>query len=182
METLSPTARSRCREVGPAAYGILLCMDTLEVAGRTFRVARARAVDVPALIALLADDVLGRGRENGAMEPYLRAFEQIDADPHQLLVAVRDEDEQIAATVQLTLLAGLSRGGATRLQIEAVRVDASARGTGLGSALLTWAHGWGRERGAVLAQLTTDRSRADAHRFYERLGYELSHVGFKRPL
>lgn len=157
-------------------------MDTLEIADRSFRVTRARASDVPVLVALLADDVLGRGRESDVLEPYLGAFEQIDADPHQLLVAVRDEDEQIAATVQLTLLPGLSRGGATRLQIEAVRVGASARGTGLGSALLAWAHDWGREHGAVLAQLTTDGSRTDAHRFYERLGYEPSHVGFKRPL
>lgn len=157
-------------------------MDTLEVAGRSFRVTRARAADVPALVALLADDVLGREREGEAMEPYLRAFEQIDADPHQLLVAVRDDDERIAATVQLTLLPGLSRGGATRLQIEAVRVGASARGTGLGSAVLAWAHAWGRTHGATLAQLTTDGSRADAHRFYERLGYEPTHVGFKRSL
>lgn len=157
-------------------------MDTLDIVGRRFTLTRAVAADVPALVALLADDVLGRGREYAAATVYEAAFEAIDADPKQLLVAVRDETDEIVATCQLTLLPGLSRGGASRLQIEAVRVAASTRGTGLGGALLTWAHDWGREQGAVLAQLTTDASRGDAHRFYEKLGYEPSHVGFKRPL
>ena len=84
--------------------------------------------------------------------------------------------------MQLTLLPGLARAAATRLQIEAVRIDASVRRTGLGTALLEWAHDYGRERGAVLAQLTTDKSRAEALRFYGRLGYEASHQGLKRSL
>ena len=157
-------------------------MDTLDLAGRRFTLARATAADVPALVGLLADDVLGREREHAAEEDYRRAFAAIDADPGHLLLVVRDEDEQLVATCHLTLLPGLSRGGATRLQIEAVRVAASTRGTGLGAAMLTWAQDWGRERGAVLAQLTTDSSRTGAHRFYERLGYQPTHVGFKRPL
>lgn len=157
-------------------------MDTLQVGDRSFLVDRARAADVPALVALLGDDILGRDRESADLATYARAFEQIDADPRHFLAAVRDEDRQIVATLQLTVLPGLSRGGATRLQIEAVRIAASTRGSGLGTALFAWAHDWGRSQGAMLAQLTTDGSRADAHRFYERLGYEASHVGFKRSL
>jgi GNAT superfamily N-acetyltransferase len=84
--------------------------------------------------------------------------------------------------MQLTLIPGLSRGGAKRLHIEAVRVAASARGGGLGSALFDWAHAYGRSRGATLAQLTSDKSRSGAHRFYEKLGYRASHEGFKYQL
>ena len=157
-------------------------MDTLELAGRRFALTRATAADVPALVALLADDVLGRDREQAPAADYEAAFAAIDADPAQLLLAVRDEAGEIVATCQLTHLPGLSRGGATRLQIEGVRVAASTRGTGLGAAMLTWAQDWGRSHGAQIAQLTTDASRADAHRFYERLGYVSSHMGFKLPL
>lgn len=154
----------------------------LAVGGRTFVVDRATEADVPALLALLADDALGARRETDDPEPYLAALREIDADPRHLLVAVRDDGGEVVATMQLTLLPGLARAGATRLQVEAVRVARAARGGGLGAALLEWAHGWGRERGATLVQLTSDRTRTDAHRFYERLGYAPSHVGFKRPL
>ena len=154
-------------------------MHTLELAGRRFTITRASAEDLLAIVALLADDVLGRDREGAGMATYEQAFHQIDGDENQLLVAVRDSEDQVVATMQLTLIPSLSRGGATRLQIEAVRVAASTRGTGLGTALLTWGHDWGREHGATLAQLTTDRSRTDAHRFYDQLGYRASHVGFK---
>lgn len=157
-------------------------MDILDLQGRRFTLAEARAADLPELIALLADDVLGRDRESTALEPYEKAFARIDHDENQLLLAVRDDDARLVATMQLTLLPSLSRGGATRLQIEGVRVEASTRGTGLGTALLTWAHDWGREHGATLAQLTTDASRTEAQRFYDRLGYRASHVGFKLPL
>ncbi|MGP5638073.1 GNAT family N-acetyltransferase [Brachybacterium tyrofermentans] len=157
-------------------------MQTLDLDGRIFSLHRACADDVPALVALLADDVLGRERESSDLAPYEEAFSRIDADGNQLLVAVRDEAGKIVATMQLTLMPSLSRGGATRLQIEAVRVDESTRGAGLGSALFAWAQNWGREHGATLAQLTTDAVRVDAHRFYERLGYVPSHVGFKLPL
>lgn len=157
-------------------------MDTLTLGTRTFTIARARARDVPQLVALLADDVLGRERESADLAPYEQAFERIDRDENQLLLAVRDEPGQIVATMQLTLLPSLSRGGATRLQIEAVRVAASTRGSGLGTALFEWAHQWGREHGAQLAQLTTDAARADAQRFYDRLGYTPSHIGLKLTL
>lgn len=91
-------------------------------------------------------------------------------------------DAAIVGTLQLSLIPGLSRAGSTRLQIEAVRIGESAQGIGLGSAVFAWAHERGRESGARLAQLTTDRSRADAHRFYERLGYTASHEGLKLDL
>ncbi len=157
-------------------------MHTLELAGRRFTITRASAEDLLAIVALLADDVLGRDREGAGMATYERAFHQIDQDENQLLVAVRDADDRVVATMQLTLIPSLSRAGATRLQIEAVRVAESTRGSGLGTALFRWAHEWGREHGATLAQLTTDSSRTDAHRFYDRLGYLPSHVGFKLPL
>jgi GNAT superfamily N-acetyltransferase len=154
----------------------------LEVRGRSFRVDRATEADVPRLLALLADDALGARRESDDPAPYLAAFAQIDADPSHLLVAVRSDDGSVVATMQLTLLPGLSRAGSTRLQVEGVRVAPEARGGGLGAALMGWAHEWGAARGATVVQLTSDRSRTGAHRFYERLGYEPSHVGFKRPL
>jgi GNAT superfamily N-acetyltransferase len=157
-------------------------MDQLTVAGASYSVGRAERRDVSAIVDLLRDDSLGASRELDELAPYETAFEAIDRDPNHLLVVVRDVDAEVVATMQLTLLPCLARGAATRLQIEAVRIAGSARGSGLGTALVEWAHDYGRGRGAVLAQLTTDKSRADAHRFYGRLGYVASHVGMKRPL
>lgn len=154
----------------------------IATASGRFTVGRMREGDVPAVAALLADDVLGATRETAATETYLAAFRQIDADPRHLPVLVRDDDGDLVGTLQLTLVPGLSRGGATRLQIEGVRLAASVRGSGLGSALFEWAHAWGAEHGATLVQLTSDATREDAIRFYERLGYSPSHVGLKRSL
>ncbi|WP_017571439.1 GNAT family N-acetyltransferase, partial [Nocardiopsis halotolerans] len=84
--------------------------------------------------------------------------------------------------LQLTFVPGLSHRGATRAQVEAVRVRSDERGVGLGAGLLSWAEGEARRRGAAMVQLTSDASRGDAHRFYERLGYTASHVGFKKRL
>ncbi|MCP3426057.1 GNAT family N-acetyltransferase [Rothia sp. AR01] len=149
---------------------------------RAFTVEQARSEHVPEIVELLHDDVLGRERERADVGTYLAAFEEIDGDPHHFLAVVLDEEGRLAGTMQLTILPGLSRGGARRLQIEAVRIAAGERGSGLGTAMLAWAEDYGRSRGAVLAQLTSDGSRADAHRFYERLGYAASHSGFKKPL
>ncbi|WP_109508678.1 GNAT family N-acetyltransferase [Nocardioides speluncae] len=157
-------------------------MDSLEVGERRLTIDRATESDVPELVALLADDVLGAGREVSELEPYLAAFRDIDSDPHQYLAAVRDVDGSLVGTMQLTLIPGLARGGAKRLQIEAVRLASSVRGTGLGTALFAWAHDYGRQHGASLAQLTSDKTRVDALRFYEQLGYQASHEGFKRHL
>lgn len=148
----------------------------------TYAIRRATRADVPDVVALLQDDDIGAGRELADLEPYIAAFEAVDADPQQLLAIVRDEGGLPAATLQLTFVPGLSRAGATRLIIEGVRVHSSARGSGLGARLIEWAHEQGRERGATLAQLTSDKRREDAHRFYERLGYSATHVGFKLDL
>ena len=206
----------------------------LDLAGRTFVIRRATEADVPAIVALLRDDVLGAAREAdvevvdraGAVAagaapaipdaedaaPYARAFALIDADPNQLLVAVTEAAGQadtpgraesaeqaesadqtrsagqthdgstVVGTLQLSLLPSLSRRGTLRLQIEAVRVGPSAQGIGLGTAVFEWAHECGRRFGAGLVQLTTDKSRTGAQRFYDRLGYVASHEGMKLPL
>ncbi|MEO7268294.1 MAG: GNAT family N-acetyltransferase [Knoellia sp.] len=146
------------------------------------RVRTATREDVPAIVALLVDDALGATREtNGEHTAYLTAFEAIDADPAHELVVLEDGGEVIG-TLQLSLLPSLSRGGALRAQVEAVRVASSRRGQGLGEELFRWAIDEARRRGAVIVQLTTDASRDGAHRFYERLGFVASHVGMKLPL
>jgi len=157
-------------------------MDAIQLGEQTFTVGQARGEDVPALVALLTDDPLGAQRETADPGAYERAFALVDRDPNQFLAAVRDADDEVVATMQLTLIPGLSRGGMTRLQVEAVRVAESARGHGLGAALFAWAHDYARAHGAGLVQLTTDKSRQDAQRFYARLGYEASHEGLKRSL
>ena len=139
---------------------------------------RATAGDIPAIVAMLADDPLGAKRESPGDPVYAAAFAEIDADPRQLL-AVAVVDDQVAGTLQLTFIPGLSRRGATRALIEAVRVRADQRGSGLGRRLAEWAISTSRDRGAAMVQLTTDASRTDAHRFYERLGFVASHVGMK---
>ena len=148
----------------------------------TSRVRRATRDDVPAIVALLANDPLGSSREDmGDLTAYVAAFDRIDADPaHELVVL--DDDGVVVGTLQLSLLPGLSRQGATRAQVEAVRVAATHRGQQLGEQLLEWAVDEARRRGAVLIQLTTDASRKDAHRFYERLGFVASHIGMKLSL
>ncbi|SMX97818.1 Ribosomal protein S18 acetylase RimI [Brevibacterium sp. 239c] len=183
--------------------------ETITLADRRFLIRRATESDVPGLAALLRDDALGASREGSGAEEmagYQHAFSLIDSDPNQLLVAVdevtndaeshgaeshgADAPQQspetrpaaLVGTLQLTLIPSLSRRGSTRLQIEAVRVGPNAQGLGLGTAVFDWAHDCGHRFGASLAQLTTDKSRADAQRFYARLGYEASHEGLKRDL
>lgn len=157
-------------------------MHELEVAGERFTIDRATRQDVAAIVRLLADDVLGAGREAAADSAYEAAFDEIDADPHQYLAVIKGVRGEIVGTFQLTLIPGLSRGGSKRLQIEAVRLTTTARGSGLGTAMFAWAHDYGRQHGCTLAQLTTDKRRSDAHRFYERLGYTATHDGYKQSL
>lgn len=137
--------------------------------------------DVPAIVDMLADDPLGATREHPGDPAYLAAFDALSGDPRQLLV-VAEIGGEVVGTLQLSLLPGLSRRGATRGLIEAVRVRSDQRGGGLGARLITWAIDTARERGCALVQLTTDASRTDAHRFYERLGFVASHVGMKLQL
>ncbi|HEX3492910.1 MAG TPA: GNAT family N-acetyltransferase [Streptosporangiaceae bacterium] len=146
---------------------------------------RAVAADLPELVALLAADQLGATRDgirtDGDLEAYQAAFDAIDADPAHLLV-VAQAGEDIVGTLQLSFLPGLARRGGLRAQIEAVRVSASSRRRGLGAAMMTWAITESRRRGCGLVQLTTDKARPDAHRFYERLGFTASHEGMKLRL
>ncbi|MCZ4607534.1 GNAT family N-acetyltransferase [Streptomyces sp. Lzd4kr] len=138
--------------------------------------------DIPAIVGLLADDPLGARRESpGDLTPYLAAFERLTSDPNQhLVVAVREG--RVIGTLQLTVIPGLSRRGATRSIIEAVRIHADERGSGLGTRLIEWAIDESRRQKCQLVQLTSDKSRTDAHRFYERLGFAASHAGFKLEL
>ncbi|MET9493962.1 GNAT family N-acetyltransferase [Streptomyces sp. NPDC006552] len=142
----------------------------------------AAAEDVPAIVAMLADDPLGARRESPEdLAPYLAAHARLAADPNQhLVVAVRAD--RVVGTLQLTVVPGLSRRGATRSIIEGVRIHADERGSGLGTQLIEWAVAASRRQGCQLVQLTSDATRTDAHRFYERLGFEASHVGFKLQL
>jgi GNAT superfamily N-acetyltransferase len=144
---------------------------------------RATLDDVPAIVAMLADDSLGATRESpGDLTSYQRAFAAIDADPNQLLI-VADRNDEVIGTLQLTIIPGLSRQGATRALVEAVRVAASARNTGLGTTLMEWSIAEARARGCVVLQLTSDKTRTDAHRFYtDRLNFTNSHEGFKLAL
>lgn len=137
--------------------------------------------DVAQIVDLLADDALGRARESRDLSRYLAAFDEITANPaHQLIVGIFKD--QVIATCQLTLLAGLSRQGAKRALVEAVRVQADLRGEGIGAALMAEAERRARAAGASMIQLTTDKSRLRAHEFYDRLGYTPSHLGYKKSL
>jgi GNAT superfamily N-acetyltransferase len=148
----------------------------------TFR--DAELADVPRIVALYADDELGAARESPGEpldEAYLRAFGEIDRDPRHRLIVVEQAGETVG-TLQLSFLPQLAHRGGERAQIEAVRVRADRRGTGLGTEMFQWAIAQARSRGCRLVQLTTNAARRDAHRFYERLGFESSHVGMKLPL
>src|SRR3954469_4986083 len=148
----------------------------------TFR--RARAGDLGAIVALLADDPIGRTRESSAAEPdhrYAEAFTAIEQDPNQLL-AVAARDGMIVGVLQLSFIPGLTRTGMWRGQIEGVRVATAERGTGIGRAMIAWAISESRKRGCGLVQLTSDKRRSGAHAFYEALGFQATHEGYKLPL
>ncbi|GAB3173628.1 L-amino acid N-acyltransferase YncA [Micromonospora palomenae] len=138
--------------------------------------------DLPAVIALLADDVLGKARDFTEVdEAYERAFADITADPRNHLI-VADEAGELVGCMQITYIPGLGRHGAERSLIESVRVRSDLRGRGLGRRMMEWAVDQARQRGCALVQLTTDKTRADAHRFYRSLGFIASHEGMKLPL
>ncbi|NMO02107.1 GNAT family N-acetyltransferase [Gordonia sp. TBRC 11910] len=154
----------------------------LRLGDRIYRVQRAQRGDVGDVVALLSADEVGGTREIDDDAVYEAAYDVVARDGSHYLAVVRDEADRIVATMQLTVIPGLSRGGTTRLQIEGLRVAAPERSSGLGSAMLAWAHDHGRARGATLAQVTTDEIRDRARAFYSRLGYETNHVGLKRSL
>ncbi len=143
---------------------------------------RATRADLPGIIALLADDPLGRTREAAPADlRYEAAFDAIEADSNQLQ-AVAERDGRLIGCLQLSFIPSLTRTGAWRGQIEGVRIAADERGTGVGRAMLEWAIGQCRARGCRLVQLTTDSQRPEARRFYESLGFAASHVGMKLAL
>jgi GNAT superfamily N-acetyltransferase len=144
----------------------------------------ATPADLPSIVAMLADDDLGRLRED-LSEPlnprYLEAFRAIGADPNRRLVVAEDAG-QVVGTMQLSFLPGLSSVGAWRGMIEAVRIAADRRGHGLGALMIRHAIAECRARGCTMVQLTTNKQRGDAHRFYERLGFVATHQGYKLAL
>ncbi|GEM83111.1 MAG: acetyltransferase [Meiothermus sp.] len=145
---------------------------------------RANRADLPEIVRLLADDPLGQTREaftSPLPESYYRAFEAIEADPNQFL-AVVEQGGRIVGTFQLSFIPGLSRQGAWRAQVEAVRIDHALRNQGLGRVVMEWVIEYARQRGCALVQLTSDKSRKDALRFYQRLGFISSHEGMKLKL
>lgn len=152
--------------------------------GERVRIRAATRADVPRIVALLADDPLGAAREQAA-DPlptaYWDAYAAIAADPNQRLL-VADDGGSVVGVLQLTFIPGLTRLGSWRAQVEGVRVDRARRGAGVGELLLRHAVDLARQRGCRLVQLTTDKERPDAHRFYERLGFRATHEGMKLDL
>lgn len=145
------------------------------------RFRQASAEDVPAVVALLADDALGATREGQEAGAYLSAFKRMHAEGNNHLI-VGEEAGRIIATYQITYITGLSLKATRRAQVESVRVAADLRGRGIGAKLMQDAESRARRAGCSLIQLTTHRSRDEAHRFYERLGFTPSHIGYKRDL
>ena len=146
---------------------------------------RATRDDVPALVRLLADDPLGAQREaftSPLPESYYAAFEAIDRDPNTELVVVVPVDGQVAGMLQLTFIPYLTYQGGWRALVEGVRVAAPLRSHGVGRRLFEWAIERARERGCHMVQLTSDKARPDAIRFYESLGFVASHEGMKLNL
>ncbi|WP_309069299.1 GNAT family N-acetyltransferase [Microbacterium sp.] len=155
---------------------------TLTARDGEFSVRAAAPDDLEPLVALISGDPVSAARGDTASpqdrDAYARALDAIQEDPRNVqLVAERDGD--VIGTLQLTLIPGISRRGSARLQVEAVRVRDDQRSAGIGRALMRWVGEVAPALGAQLVQLTSDAQRVDAHRFYERLGYEASHVGYK---
>ncbi len=148
----------------------------------TFRL--ATEADLPIIIQLLADDPLGAQREKAETalsENYLQAFNRIKNDPNQELT-VAESDGEIVGTFQLSFIQYLTHQGGMRAQIEAVRVSSAQRGKGIGKLMFDYAIDRAREKGCRMVQLTTDKQRPDALRFYETLGFVATHEGMKLRL
>ena len=144
----------------------------------------ARRDEVPLIVAMLADDMLGSTRDRVSdplPEAYYQAFDAITASPdNRLLIA--ELDGEVVGTLQITFIPGLGRRGASKMLIEEVRVIGPRRGTGIGGEMIGAAVGLARARGCKSVELGSHKSRPDAHRFYERLGFVASHVGMKLAL
>jgi len=141
----------------------------------------ATRTDLPAIVRMLAEDELGAQRERietPLPQTYYAAFEAIDREPNNELI-VAEMGGEVIGTLQLMFLQSISYQGGTRAQVESVRVAQHIRGLGIGAEMMTWAIERARQRGCHLMQLTSHKSREDAHRFYERLGFTKSHIGMK---
>jgi ribosomal protein S18 acetylase RimI-like enzyme len=144
------------------------------------RIRPAHSNDVAAIVAMLADDALGRGRERieDPLPPsYFQAFEAVGRDPNIQLVVAEGEGGEVVGCLQLCILPGLSSQGASRALIEDVRVASHCRSRGIGEQLVQWAVTEARGKGCRLVELLTHNTRVDAQRFYKRLGFAASHVG-----
>ncbi|MEP1355680.1 MAG: GNAT family N-acetyltransferase [Tateyamaria sp.] len=141
----------------------------------------ATAADLPDILALMTDDVLGAGREGLDFAHYMLAFERLQSEPDNHLI-VGMHDGRIIATYQLTFISGLSLQAARRAQIETVRVASDLRGQKIGEAMIADAEARACAAGCALMQLTMNKSRTDTARFYQRLGFTPSHIGYKRDL
>ncbi len=143
---------------------------------------RATIQDVPQLVQMIANDKLGSLREDykePLPETYYEAFRNIDCDDNQELIVIEDTDASIIGTLQLSFIQYITYQGGVRAQIEAVRIREDRRGEGVGETAFKWAINRARERGAHLLQLTTDKKRPEALKFYEKLGFKASHEGMK---
>lgn len=151
----------------------------------TFSFREARSSDLTEIVRMLANDTLGAGREQFT-EPlhagYLQAFARIENDRNNQILLAVDAEDRILGFLQLTYIPNLTYQGSWRAQIEGVRVNENFRSSGIGKAIIEYALHCARARGCYLAQLTSDKSRTDALRFYESLGFKASHEGFKRML
>jgi len=146
---------------------------------------RAKQKDVPAIVELIANDELGRLRENFKTplpEQYLNAFDKVNADQNQELMVRLNETGDVIGTLQLSFIQYLTYQGGIRAQIEAVRMHENYRNKGIGQELIKWAIDRAEERGAHVVQLTTDKKRDTAVKFYEKLGFIASHKGMKLHL
>jgi GNAT superfamily N-acetyltransferase len=143
---------------------------------------KATDKDVSTIVGMIADDEFGKKRENFQIplpSEYLKAFEKINSDENQELIIVENENFEVIGTLQLTFIQYLTYRGGKRAQIEAVRIRKDQRGLGIGKKMFQWAINRAKERNAHLLQLTTDKKRPEAIKFYEDLGFIQSHEGMK---
>lgn len=143
---------------------------------------KAKRADVPAIVAMIANDKLGKLREDyrdPLPETYYKAFDAINSDANQELMVCETPDGKVMGTLQLSFIPYLTYQGGIRAQIEAVRVHEAFRGKGIGQQLFEWAIARAKEKGAHVLQLTTDKKRPDALKFYQKLGFVPSHEGMK---
>lgn len=146
----------------------------------TFR--KAIQNDLSSIVGMIADDELGKKRENfknPLPTEYISAFENIKKDKNQELIVVENNEKEVIGTLQLTFIQYLTYQGGIRAQIEAVRIRKDQRGIGLGKKMFEWAIQRAKERKAHLLQLTTDKKRPKAIKFYEELGFKSTHEGMK---